>query len=378
MKRGAILILGGCAVTPLLLLMIVSLALARPAPPRHGNLASIEGVDPRVMEIVTTTTNRVVGQQAGCDLDPILVLAHMSIEWPPGLTGDGVEGARMSDSGDFFPIVQAYAPVPGPDTDGGTYDGSSTNEYAVGPLQQINAFRTAYSFDGNDDGEINQNNLADATASEALHACAARDESGLSLQTAAGRIFEAGHYMLPAYPRSAAAADYGAMVETAYQRLRRQATWQSGGQVVGRYAFPVDRSLITDEAVLWAPHHDYPAWDFPVATGTTVYAMAGGTVIVAGWSGDCGNSITIDADDGGRYTYCHGSQVLVESGTTVAAGDPIMLTGSTGASTGPHLHIQINVGGQFVCPQPALDALFGDRVVDLGAVMPVGSASCSY
>ena len=114
------------------------------------------------MAMVLAATNRVLDEHPGCDADPILVLAHMSIEWPPGLLGHGRGDSTMATNGDFLPIIQAYAPVPGPDTDAGTYDGSATSEYAVGPLQQINAFRVTYGFDGNDDRELNQNNLADA------------------------------------------------------------------------------------------------------------------------------------------------------------------------------------------------------------------------
>ena len=181
--------------------------------------------------------------------------------------------------------------------------------------------------------------------------------------------------MLPAVPTSPAAADYGDMVETAYQRLHASATWQTGQRSAGAHAFPLDPSVVKDEAALTAPHHDYPAWDFPVATGTTAYAAAGGTVAAAGWSDDCGNGVTINADDGGQYTYCHGTQILVTAGSEVSAGDPILLTGSTGASTGPHLHIQIHYAGHFICPQPLLVAWY--RGDDEGP-SAVSSVACSY
>jgi len=320
--------------------------------------------------MVSVVTEATVTANPGCDADPLIVLAHMAIEWPPGLKGEGRNGTRMAANGDFQPIIQAYAPVPGPDRDGGLYDGSATAEYAVGPLQQINAFRDSYPRDGNDDSEINQNNLADATAVGIQHACATQQQSGLSLRTPEGRAFEAGHYMLPAYPMSSATADYRQLVTDAYNDLASRATWQNPargtGEVryAGDHAFPVDPALITNEAQLTNPHHNYPAWDLPIPTGTTVYAAAGGRVVLAGWSDACGNGVTIDADDGGRYTYCHGVATIATTNDHVTAGTPILLSGSTGHSTGPHLHLQIQYAGRFICPQPLLVAWHANQTLN--------------
>src|SRR5690606_38232066 len=94
----------------------------------------------------------------------------------------------------------------------------------------------------------------------------------------------------------------------------------------------------------------------PVPTGTTAYAVTTGTVVSAGWTGDCGNGVIFDGDDGARYTYCHGIDVLVAAGDQLRIGQPILMTGSTGNSSGPHLHFQIEVDGRLVCPQPLLVA----------------------
>lgn len=358
MKRVAVIAIALCALVPFVVTVAVAAALARAASPKprsSGAIAAIDGVDPAVLQIVNDATAIAIGQRPGCDADPILVLAHMSIEWPPGLEGQG-RGASMAANGDFYPIIQAYAPVPGADTDGGRYDGSATAEYAVGPLQQINAFRVSHSFDGNNDGVIDQNSLADATAMEIIHACGTRETSGLSLQTPEGRHYEAGHYMLPAAPTSPAAADYGRTVEAAYQRLRASAHFAGPARGAGSHVLPVDPSLIKDQSVLLAKHHDFPSWDFPIPTGTTAYAATSGKVVAAGWSGDCGIGVTFDGDDGARYTYCHGIEILVVNGQHVGVGDPLLLTGSTGNSTGPHLHFQIQFAGRLVCPQPLLVA----------------------
>jgi murein DD-endopeptidase MepM/ murein hydrolase activator NlpD len=129
----------------------------------------------------------------------------------------------------------------------------------------------------------------------------------------------------------------------------------SGG-VVNGYSLPVDRRWY-DSNPEWftKPHHDYPASDIPVPTGSKVYSMTDGTVIKAPTTGGCGTGIIIDDPNGVRYTYCHGTDGGAVSGArtgdTVTAGQYIMSSGNTGDSTGPHLHLQITVGGQNRCPQ---------------------------
>jgi murein DD-endopeptidase MepM/ murein hydrolase activator NlpD len=75
--------------------------------------------------------------------------------------------------------------------------------------------------------------------------------------------------------------------------------------------------------------------------GTKIYAAASGTVIFSGYRSGYGNSITIDHKNGLRTIYGHASKLEVESGQTVEKGDLIALVGSTGSSTGPHLHFEI-------------------------------------
>lgn len=125
----------------------------------------------------------------------------------------------------------------------------------------------------------------------------------------------------------------------------------------GRYALPVPR-IWYDRHPEWftKPHHDYPAADIPVPTGTPVYAVTTGTVITAVHRGSCGVTVIIAGDDGATYTYCHGqpSSHEVAAGDRVAAGQLLMLSGSTGRSTGPHLHFAVAIGAMRRCPQPLL------------------------
>jgi len=97
-----------------------------------------------------------------------------------------------------------------------------------------------------------------------------------------------------------------------------------------------------------------PQWhhgqDICAPYGTEVYATGSGRVIKAGWEGGFGNCIIIDHGYGYQSTYGHLSSIKVAVGTDVKRGDLIGLTGSTGTSSGPHLHYQIDLFGQFKNP----------------------------
>ena len=143
----------------------------------------------------------------------------------------------------------------------------------------------------------------------------------------------------------------------------------------GRYALPVDRGLVT-EADLESKHHDYPASDLAVPTGSAVYAAHAGSVETVTSRGRCGRGVVIAGEDGYGYIYCHGSEVLVEADQEVRTGDVLMLSGNTGRSTGPHLHFGIeSAAGEKVCPQDLLVSWYegGDASPDTAE-----SSGCSY
>lgn len=87
--------------------------------------------------------------------------------------------------------------------------------------------------------------------------------------------------------------------------------------------------------------------DFPVPTGTSVKSVGAGQVVSAGWEGSFGYQVVIRHTDG-RYTqYAHLSAISVKDGQSVGAGQRIGRSGSTGNSTGPHLHFEVRTGPGF-------------------------------
>jgi murein DD-endopeptidase MepM/ murein hydrolase activator NlpD len=100
--------------------------------------------------------------------------------------------------------------------------------------------------------------------------------------------------------------------------------------------------------------------DFRGEIGEPIHATAGGIVTVAGWTGGYGKMIEIDHGNGLATRYGHLSEIDVDIGQAVRTGAVIGKLGSTGRSTGPHLHYETRLNGEAVNPQKFLDA--GDRL----------------
>lgn len=94
--------------------------------------------------------------------------------------------------------------------------------------------------------------------------------------------------------------------------------------------------------------------DYAAPAGTPTYAAADGTVITAGWSNSAGNWVVIDHGNGLVTKYMHHSEILVSAGQTVKKGQQIGKVGSTGYSTGAHLHFQVELNGVAVNPDEYL------------------------
>ena len=96
--------------------------------------------------------------------------------------------------------------------------------------------------------------------------------------------------------------------------------------------------------------------DFQSEQGAPVRVTANGTVTAAGWSGGYGKSIDVDHGNGYSTRYGHLSAIDVKVGQTVQTGQIIGRVGSTGRSTGPHLHYETRIGREAVDPEKFLRA----------------------
>jgi murein DD-endopeptidase MepM/ murein hydrolase activator NlpD len=99
---------------------------------------------------------------------------------------------------------------------------------------------------------------------------------------------------------------------------------------------------------------NHPGFDLAAPTGTTVDAAASGTVTHAGPAGTYGNLVIIKHADGVETRYAHLSATSVKEGDHVDAGQPIGAVGTTGYSTGPHLHFEVRKDGKPIDPAPLL------------------------
>lgn len=121
-----------------------------------------------------------------------------------------------------------------------------------------------------------------------------------------------------------------------------------GGQVGSPFGFRIDP--ITGRSAL------HTGLDFPSDTGTPIYAAAGGMVVVQEYHHAYGNMVEVDHGNDLITRYAHSSRVLVKKGDIVKRGQKIAEVGSTGRSTGPHLHFEVWVSGVPQDPQRFLAA----------------------
>lgn len=93
--------------------------------------------------------------------------------------------------------------------------------------------------------------------------------------------------------------------------------------------------------------------DLAVPAGTAVRAVAAGRVVASGWSGDAGRRVVLEHGGNYRTVYAHAGRTLVREGDTVVAGQVIATVGSSGRSTGPHLHFEVSQSGVALDPTRA-------------------------
>lgn len=104
-------------------------------------------------------------------------------------------------------------------------------------------------------------------------------------------------------------------------------------------------------------HEFHGGVDFRAPSGTPIHAVAGGRVVASGWEGGYGRVVEIDHGNGFRTRYAHNQANLVKAGQTVKRSQVIARVGSTGNTTGPHVHLEVLRAGRRMDPAEYLRAL---------------------
>ncbi len=126
-------------------------------------------------------------------------------------------------------------------------------------------------------------------------------------------------------------------------RLRSGGSHSAATPSAAGLIWPVQGVITSPFGMRWGRMHE--GIDIGAPEGTPIYAAAAGAVIYAGWESGYGNLTVIDHGNGLATAYGHQSRLAVSSGETVSRGQLIGNVGSTGHSTGPHLHFEVRVNG---------------------------------
>ena len=177
-------------------------------------------------------------------------------------------------------------------------------------------------------------------------------------QVAARRQERRGVLNAATYERETAEQAYRELIETSRQIEQMIKRIQSGDKIVGgstgTMTWPAEGEITSPFG--WRVHPIFGTQrlhtgiDIGADYGDAIRAADGGVVIHSDWMGGYGNAVIIDHGNGISTLYAHNSQLLVSEGQTVAKGQTVARCGSTGYSTGPHLHFEVRQNGSPVNP----------------------------
>ncbi len=146
----------------------------------------------------------------------------------------------------------------------------------------------------------------------------------------------------------ALAAESAALAARIQEAQRGAGSTGSGQPSAAGFIWPCDGVVVSGFGMRWGRMHE--GIDIGCSFGTPNRAAASGTVIYAGWLGGYGNLVVVDHGNGLSTAYAHASTIVVAVGQSVSQGETVSLVGSTGNSSGPHLHFEVRVNGSAVDP----------------------------
>jgi len=175
---------------------------------------------------------------------------------------------------------------------------------------------------------------------------ASRDTLSSAKSLKASALAESRHsreeYLHEADALAAESAALAAAIQEAQAQNAASSTG-TGAVSASGFIWPVNGVVVSGFGMRWGRMHE--GIDIAASTGTPIWAAAGGTVIWSGWRGGYGNCVVVDHGNGLATLYAHASALLVGVGQRVSQGETVALVGSTGNSSGPHLHFEVRVNG---------------------------------
>jgi murein DD-endopeptidase MepM/ murein hydrolase activator NlpD len=314
--------------------------------------ATLPDFPPVIGDAINKTLAALPGAAAGCRADFALLAAVAYTEsgayWSQigadGVASPPILGPVLDGSGAGGNTTPIF------DTDRGRFDGNTTYDRAVGPYQFIPSTWELWASDANGDGASDPQSIYDQSLAAARYLCSLAGNGDLLDETVAREA-------VARYKGGTSAAAYALADDTLnkarWYRLLLASTGGNGPTTGnGTFVWPTSGPVTSGFGMRWGSLH--AGLDIAPPLGTPITAAAGGTVVYAGWMGGYGNTVDIDHGDGTLTRYAHQLGVATQVGATVAQGQLIGYIGSTGDSTGPHLHFEIRVGG---APQDPLGLL---------------------